>query len=335
MARLDVVTFGEILWDLFGDDPRTRRGASRPAMPRRYRRELGGAPSNVAVGLARLGVRSAVAGGVGADPFGDALVAELAAEGVDTRFVMRFPNRTGLTFVTRDAKGEPSFLFYRHGSADMAVTAADIDAAVGRASFVLLGTSTLVSEELAGATTRVLEVARAAGAAIVVDLNVRAHLWPSPSVMRRAVARLAAEADVVKASAGDLAALGARASGELAWLLDACPGAAHVVTRGAGPASVHLEGREIACEPAWRARCVDATGAGDAFLAGVLATLSAARAVPGKRAFRASSTWVEALALGHEMGAKAIARPGAVAGLVGLAPLVARLARLRKGKAAR
>src|SRR5260370_20114026 len=101
---LDVVTFGEILWDIY----------ERP--PHDFHRELGGAPANVATGLARLGLRAAVLGGVGNDRFGDALVAHLDDDGVDTRFVVRLPNRTGITFIARDARGEPSFLFYRHDS---------------------------------------------------------------------------------------------------------------------------------------------------------------------------------------------------------------------------
>jgi sugar/nucleoside kinase (ribokinase family) len=70
--------------------------------------------------------------------------------------------------------------------------------------------------------------------------------------------------------------------------------------------------------PALRARCVDATGAGDAFIAGALATLTAAGAVPGSAAWREPAVWRAALRAGHIMGKKAVSRPGAVAGLVDL-----------------
>src|SRR4051812_46065050 len=103
--KLDAIAFGEILWDLF---------EVRPGI---FDRQLGGAPANVATGLARLGVRAAIAGAVGRDSFGDDLVEHLRRDGVDTRLVERLPNRTGITFVTRDARGEPRFLFYRHDTA--------------------------------------------------------------------------------------------------------------------------------------------------------------------------------------------------------------------------
>jgi fructokinase len=140
---LDVICFGEILWDIFEARPR----GSDP-IARTFRRELGGAPANVATGLARLGVRAAVVGGVGRDRFGDALVAHLRQDHVDVRFVLKLPNRTGLAFVTPGARGEPAFLFYRHESADISLRAEHIAPAMGRARWVLVGTSTLMTREL-------------------------------------------------------------------------------------------------------------------------------------------------------------------------------------------
>jgi fructokinase len=305
---LDVVCFGEILWDVFetsarGDEP----------VARTFRRELGGAPANVATGLARLGARAAVVGGVGRDRFGQALVQHLARDGVDVRFVVKLPNRTGLTFVVRDARGEPEFVFYRHDSADLAITAGHVTAAMGRARWALVGTSTLMTRELAQATARFLDAAEAARARLFVDLNVRAHLWPDRRTMERAIARLVSRAALVKASEADLAALG----GSTRWLERHAPRASWLVTRGRGKASASgAHGRvELAALPA---RCVDATGAGDAFIAGALATLVSARAVPGSAAWADPGVWRAALRAGHIMGKKAVSRPGAVAGLVRL-----------------
>jgi fructokinase len=302
---MDVVCFGEILWDLF----ETRR-------PGEYRRELGGAPANVATGLARLGARAAVVGGVGRDSFGRALVEQLARDGVDVRFVIHLPNRTGLTFVTRDAAGEPAFLFYRHDSADLAVRAKHVVPAMGRARWALVGSSTLMTGEQARATERFLDVARRGGASLFVDLNVRAHLWPSRAAMERAIGELAGRAALVKASDADLRAVAGGRSG-LRWLERHAPQATWLVTRGAGVASA-IGAHGSVDVPARRARCVDATGAGDAFIAGALATLVAARAVPGSASWASPELWRTALRAGHIMGKKAVSRAGAVAGLVEL-----------------
>jgi fructokinase len=313
----DVVCFGEILWDMF-DTGRSDRDAApaRRAIGRDFRRELGGAPANVATGLARLGASVAVVGGVGRDAFGEALVHHLAADGVDVRFVVKLPNRTGLTFVTRDASGEPRFLFYRHDSADLAVRAEHVVPAMGRARWVLVGSSTLMTRELGRATTRFLDLGERAGASVFVDLNVRAHLWPSRGAMERAIARLVRRAALVKASDADLRAVGGGASG-LRWLERHAPQATWLVTRGSGVASA-IGPHGSVDVPALRARCVDATGAGDAFIAGALATLVAAGAVPWSAAWFDARVWRTALRAGHMMGKKAVSRPGAVAGLVGL-----------------
>jgi fructokinase len=304
---LDVVCFGEILWDLF----EARARGSEP-IARAFRRELGGAPANVATGLARLGARSAVVGGVGRDRFGKALVAHLRKDGVDVRFVLELPNRTGLTFVTRDARGEPEFIFYRHESADVSVRAEHVTPAMGRARWALLGTSTLMTRELARATGRFLDSAERSGARIFIDLNVRAHLWPDRLTMTRAISALAERADLVKASDADLLAVGG--ADDLRWLERHARRASWLITRGRGVASAIGEHGEVHA-PALRTRCVDATGAGDAFIAGSLATLVAARAVPGSSAWRDAAVWRDALRIGHFMGKKAVSRTGAVTGL--------------------
>lgn len=320
--RVDVACFGEILWDIFEAEPRAEEPIAWG-----FRRELGGAPANVATGLARLGVKASVIGGVGRDRFGDALLRHLGADEVDTRHVVVLPNRTGLTFVTRDAKGEPSFLFYRHESADVSLTAAHVTPAMGRATWVLVGTSTIVAPGLARATAAFLRAAQRAGAHLIVDLNVRAHLWKSPVVMRRAIARLVRHASLVKASSADLEALDGK--GGLAWLGAHAPHATWLVTRGEAPASAIGAHGEVTVPPP-PSRCVDATGAGDAFLAGALATLIAAKATPGTLRWLAPDVWREALVVGHALAGKAISRPGAVRGLTGLAPVRARIERMKR-----
>jgi fructokinase len=326
---LDVVCFGEILWDLFERrSPGRRTSATREPIARDFRRELGGAPANVATGLARLGVRAAVVGGVGRDLFGQALVRHLADDGVDVRFVVSLPNRTGLTFVMRDARGEPEFLFYRHDSADLSIRAAHVVPAMGRTRWALVGSSTLMTRELARATAHFLAIAERAGAAIFVDLNVRAHLWPSRKAMEAAVAKLVRRAALVKASDADLRAVSGGASG-LRWLERYAPQATWLITRGSGVASA-IGSHGTVEAAALRARCVDATGAGDAFIAGALATLLAARAVPGSASWSEPAVWRAALRTGHVMGKKAVSRPGAVAGLVDLGRARAVVASVRR-----
>jgi fructokinase len=324
---LDVVTFGEVLWDVFERAP-----AKDEPIAREWRSELGGAPANVATGLARLGVNAAVVGGIGIDRFGDALEHHLRQDGVSTEFLVRLPNRTGLTFVTRDPNGEPSFLFYRQDTADMAVRPEQITPEMGRAKWVLVGTSTMILPSLAAATERFLAAAEAAGARIVVDLNVREHLWSSKTQMRDAVSKLVGRASIVKGSFADLVAITGRR--DILWLADHAPKAAWIVTQGAKGASA-LGDHGFVARPSARVKCLDATGAGDAFIAGVLAVLLAAEATPGTPAWRDERVWSSALEVGHILGAKAVSRVGAVTGIVDLGDAKARLEKVRAEQAQR
>ncbi|MBK8216831.1 MAG: carbohydrate kinase [Myxococcales bacterium] len=323
----EVSCFGEVLWDIFELDAPGRAAGAR------FVREIGGAPANVATVLGRLGVRVRLAGAVGRDRFGQDLKAAIAAEGVDVDTLLELPNRTGLAFVRRDASGEPSFLFYRHDTADVALRKTDVVPAMADASFVLVGTSTLMRPGLRAATMALVAASRRAEAGLFVDLNVRAHMWGDLAEMRRRVGALVAHAAIVKASAGDLVALGGSLRRGEAWLTANAPRAVQVHTRGGSVAWVRGPfGTIEVAVPRPDAPCVDATGAGDAFVAGVLAWLVASGAVPSSPAFADPDTWRGALTLGHRLGEKAIARPGAVKGVTGLGKLVHGLNARRRGE---
>jgi fructokinase len=323
LPRLDVVCFGEMLWDLFEVGP---RGAE--PIGRAFRRELGGASANVATGLARLGVHAAVVGAVGDDRFGDALIEHLATDGVDVRFVARLPAPTAMTFVARGRRGRPAFLPYRTGTADAGFRSENVTPAMARARWVLIGTSALAQPHLAAAAGRLLDLAERGGALVGIDLNARPHLWKDRRAMDRAAGALAGRATLVKASTDDLRAL-APAAGPLRWLERHAPRASWLVTRAGGSATA-IGAHGVVALPAWRARAVDATGAGDAFLAGSVAALLAARAAPGVASWREPEIWRAALRVGHILGRKAVSRAGAVAGLVRLGRARAILDSLRK-----
>lgn len=291
MKSSRVVAFGEALWDVYETGPDT------------FRREPGGAPANLVVALARLGVRASIVCGVSKDAFGDALVARLKKSGVDTRYVVRLPNRTGLAFVRRDKRGQPSFLFYRHETADMMVRPAHVR--VPEATFAVLGTSTLLREPLASATWRFVDLAEKKGAAIALDLNVRAHLWSDAKTMRSKIAKLASRAALIKASRDDLQAIGG-----VPFLEKHARDATWILTAGGGVAHADGAHGDVALK-ALPAKCVDATGAGDAFFAGVLSVLAKHDAVPGSAAWRDPAVFSEALRVGHMLGAKVVSKVGA------------------------
>ncbi len=259
-----IVCFGEALVDLFADPVEAPLEQAERFVP-----HLGGAPANVAVTLGRLGVPARFVGAVGRDAHGDRLVRGLEAAGVDTRQVARVAARTGITFVRVEPGGGRSFLFYRAQGADDGL---EVDALrqgpvhpLEGASWLVLGSSVLRVDPLASAARWIVTEALARGVSVAVDLNVRAHLWTDPEALRAAVTALLAVARRVKASDDDLTQLGwapnveaLRAAGARGEVL---------LTRGA--AGLTLDTGSLRLDvPAAPAVLRDATGAGDACLAG-------------------------------------------------------------------
>ena len=172
---MTVVCLGEILVDFVAREAGVSVGEAAS-----FQRVMGGAPANVAVGVSRLGRSSAFLGCVGDDPFGRFLTAELRAEGVDVAGLQTTAAaRTSLAFVSLDAAGERSFVFFRQPGADMLLAAAQLDRArLSRARIFHFGSFSLSAEPAASATREALRLARAGGALISYDPNLRLHLWP-------------------------------------------------------------------------------------------------------------------------------------------------------------
>jgi fructokinase len=201
---LDVLSFGEALVDFF---------PTRPGLPLEecdvFHRHLGGAPANVAIGLARLGARAGLMTLVGPDAFGTFVRERLAAEGVDTSGVgVHRTAKTGVTFVSVGAHGERSFLFFRHPSADQMIAPHDVDASIlARARFLHVGSSTLSREPARAATLVAIAEAKRAGCLVSTDPNWRPHLWENPAEAAPMLQQLVSQCDVVKVSDDELAPL--------------------------------------------------------------------------------------------------------------------------------
>src|SRR6185369_2104025 len=145
----DVVAFGEMLIDFVPTV--TGQGL---ADAKAFEKAAGGAPANVAVGLARLGIPSAFMGTVGEDGFGQFLAETLRDAGVDVS-PLRFTTKahTGLAFISLRADGEREFLFYRSPSADMLMAPEDVDeTAIRDANALHFGSVSLIAQPARAAT---------------------------------------------------------------------------------------------------------------------------------------------------------------------------------------
>jgi fructokinase len=266
----DVVCFGDLLIDFVPTV--TGKGlADAPA----FVKAPGGAAANVAVGLARLGVSSAFMGKVGEDPFGHFLADTLAAEGVGVG-ALRFETaaRTALAFVSLRADGEREFLFYRHPSADMLFRPDEVDESVIAAARALhFDSISLAAEQPRQTALHAVSLAQARGKLISYDVNLRLPLWADAGTANRVIREGLARADVVKLSDDELDFLtGSREPATLRRTLWHDSLQLAVLTMG-GKGCILFTARGEWHVPSIPVTAVDTTGAGDGFVAGLLAGL--------------------------------------------------------------
>ena len=174
MKALDVITIGRSSVDLYG----TQVGGRLEDMGS-FEKYIGGSPTNIACGTARLGLKSAVITGVGDEHMGRFIVEQLAREGVDTRGVKVDPERlTALVILgIRDREQFP-LIFYRENCADMALCEDDIDEDLVRSARSVVVTGTHLSHpRTEAAVLKALRVAREAGIRTALDIDYRPNLW--------------------------------------------------------------------------------------------------------------------------------------------------------------
>ncbi|MDN3310626.1 sugar kinase [Microbacterium oryzae] len=267
MSTVDVLAIGESLGLVVPES------TGRLAHARGARVGFGGAESNVAIGVARLGGAAAWTGRVGADGLGELIVREIRAEGVQVHAVVDAEAATALMIKERPRPGSSRVTYYRSVQAGSRLVPSDIaPGLVERARIVhVTGISAGLGESPLSAVHEAVERARAAGVLVSFDVNHRSALWRDGRDARAAYRALAARADVVFAGDDEAELLtgerGARAQLDAIRALG--PRCA-VVKRGSAGAIADEDG-EIVERDALRVDVVDTVGAGDAFVAGWLA----------------------------------------------------------------
>ncbi len=266
-----IVALGEVVADIY-------RGEGDSSVELPFTARPGGAPANVAVAASRLGTEAAFVGSVGDDLFGNFILDALGAEGVDTGGVRRCdpPTRTSLAFVEIDEEGDREFTFYRSDpAADELLSPEDItEDLFSGASFLNFGSIPLIQDPVASAVKEAAKLAADADVSVACDVNFREHLWQSIETAREAVDSLLDLSRIVKLSDDELSPLlGVESSEEAArMLLDR---GVELVLVSLGPDGAFYATPDFSgTVPAFEVDVVDATGAGDAFLAATLSHLS-------------------------------------------------------------
>ncbi|TMV59755.1 5-dehydro-2-deoxygluconokinase, partial [Thioclava sp. BHET1] len=174
MKTLDVITIGRAGVDLYG----AQIGGRLEDMGS-FEKYIGGSPTNIACGAARLGLKSALITRVGDEHMGRFIREQLQREGVDIRGVTTDPERlTALVILGIRDETQFPLIFYRENCADMALSEADIDADLIASSRSVLVTGTHLSHpRTEAAVIRALKLARQHGARTALDIDYRPNLW--------------------------------------------------------------------------------------------------------------------------------------------------------------
>ncbi|MDE0010760.1 MAG: PfkB family carbohydrate kinase [Candidatus Poribacteria bacterium] len=162
----------------------------------------GGAPANVAVGLAKLGIDAGFIGKVGADAFGNFLSDTLQQNSVDTAYLIAGEtSRTTLAFVATRSDGMKDITFYRHPGADIQLSPDEIDTSyIQSAELFHYGSVSLSHSPSREATLHAIQSAKASGAMLSYDPNLRLMLWDNADDAKHWIWEVMPYADVVKIS---------------------------------------------------------------------------------------------------------------------------------------
>lgn len=287
----EVVTLGEAMVTLYPHEPITLDAADTLAL------NIGGAESNLAIGLRRMGHSTRFISRVGMDPFGQRIRTILEQEGIDTQYLIDDPEvQTGIYFREWLADGARRVYYYRAGSAASCMSPDDLQpAAFTDARIVhLTGITPALSASCSATVSHAMELARDAGAQISFDPNYRARLWDAETA-KATLLPLIEQTDILLIGHEDAhAVLGEDKHGRILERATQL-GPKIVILKLAEQGVIALADGEMVQVPAHPVdRVIDPVGAGDGFNAGFLAGLL--------RGY----TMRDALGLGARVGAAAV-----------------------------
>lgn len=270
----------------------------------------GGAPANVAVGIARLGGTSGFIGRVGDDPFGALMQRTLLTEGVDITYLKQDEwHRTSAVLVDLNDQGERSFTFMVRPSADLFLETTDLPC-WRHGEWLHLCSIALSAEPSRTSAFTAMTAIRHAGGFVSFDPNIREDLWQDEHLLRLCLRQALQLADVVKLSEEEWRLISGKTQNdrEICALAKEYEIAMLLVTKGAEGVVVCYRG-QVHHFAGMSVNCVDSTGAGDAFVAGLLTGLSSTGLSTDEREMR------RIIDLAQRCGALAVTAKGAMTAL--------------------
>lgn len=237
---------------------------------------MGGSSANIAAGLAKLGCHAALVTCVSDDAVGWYCLNQLDAYGIDRTHVRKIKGeeRTSLAVVDARIEGHNSVI-YRNNAADFQMSVADVEAVDYAAFGGLITTGTVFAAEPSrSAAFRALELARTVGLTVIFDVDYRPYSWPSAEMASEVLTRAAAMSDVIVGNDEEFDFMAGEPGKGLDRARALAASSASIVVYKRGPdGAITFAGDQEIHTGIFPVDALKPTGAGDSFLAGLLASL--------------------------------------------------------------
>lgn len=270
MKKYDVTALGELLVDF------TMNGTSGQGNPL-FEANPGGAPCNVLSMLQRLGKRTAFIGKVGEDSFGKMLRDAVSEQGIDTSNLIADQEvLTTLAFVHTAVGGDRSFSFYRNPGADRMLREEEVDISLLKNTRIFhFGSLSMTDEKIESVTRMAVETAKAEGAWISFDPNLRPPLWKSLNMAKEKIAYGISRCDILKISDDEITFFTGTSDIDegVKRIMEEYHTPLICATLGKLGSRSYYHGERVECEPFLNEKTIETTGAGDTFMACVLNTV--------------------------------------------------------------
>lgn len=267
MKKYDVTALGELLIDF------TENGKSGQGNPL-FEANPGGAPCNVLAMLSKLGHKTTFIGKVGKDFFGQQLKEAISEVGICADYLfMDEEVHTTLALVHTYPDGDRDFSFYRNPGADMMLTEAELPLDVLQDTKIFhFGTLSMTHEGVRAATKKAVQTAKAAGAWISFDPNLRPPLWKSLDEAKEQVSYGLEYCDILKISDNEITWLTGEEdySAGVAWINSRYHIPLVLVSMGKEGSRAYYQGNMVEVAPFLQENTIETTGAGDTFCGCVL-----------------------------------------------------------------
>ncbi len=268
------VVFGRAGMDMYADPQGTR--AEHADL---FRADLGGSSANICAGLCKLGMQSALVTSVSDDTVGRFCTNRLAHYGVDTQYIKVLGGEYRVSLAVYESVLEDFQLcIYRNNAVDFQVTDKDVDQ-VDYQSFGALVTAGTVfaAEPSRSSTFRAFENARAAGLPVIFDIDYRPYSWPSAEVASDVLTRAGEQSDLIVGNDEEFGFMAGNPSKGLDKARELAAQGKMVIYKMGEKGALTLAGGEKIRTGIFPVTAVKPNGAGDSFMAGLLAAISEGR----------------------------------------------------------